>query len=989
MSKRIESELLESLARGWRLLRLSVEASNRVAGWDWIAITASNDPQARIYERQLEEARRRGLIPEGTRTCVVPDPGGNRIGSGGATLNALRHLAASEPGRLDEHRILLIHAGGDSKRLPWASVPGKLFIPFPLQADQDHAVPTLFDHLLALTAPIPAQAAGTGMLLSLTGDVLPLFDAGAVPLDGSFVVTTPVSLDVAERHGVIVPGADSEVARLLQKPTLDEMVSAGALSDGAARIDTGIFYFDRPGLAALANAACAVPDPVETLVDAGQECTLYEEIAWAMVPSQADRLDPYVIGPPLKNALGGVRLHHCNLDRFAFVHLGASAEYISHLSRHWFGHLPPRVLAEEGRRGGAANFCYVAELPEDSQTGARTAILNSSLSAGMRVGNRCIIADFEAHEDPLTVPDNCCCWQVPVIGDGDECRIATLCCGVDDNPKDPFDTGTFCNRGFCEWMAAHGVDEHDLWPEETAPRTLWTARLFPAVPEDAGLASLRWLLAPNAPAGPPGQWLRSPRLSLADLQQRLDIERLFSRRDHLRTRLVLRALRVAVGGMADRNIEALAFQLPTDEVRARAISLVPASPVLAEEACCVVPSRQWQVRANLLRAAGQTDRAQALSDRAYAAVQTEVANAMAPGSDQAPVCELPAGAAESVELPVRFDLAGGWSDTPPYCLERPAGVLNLAMTLNGERPVRVSVEAIDRPEWHLQLGESGQQTVVTDPAAPTEGRTGLDDPFVLLRTALKLTGYGTEDRISQGVRLVSSAKVPRGSGLGTSSILGAGVVAGLQRLAGRPSDPETVSDLVLNMEQRMTTGGGWQDQIGGLQPGVKFVSSVPVRPLSLKIEPVPLLPAVLEEFRRRFVLAFSGQERLAKNVLQIVVGRYLSRDQRVLEAIEGLVELAREGRQMLSMGRIDDLGGLLREVWALHQQLDPHCSNPGVDSLFRAVDDLSSGYKLAGAGGGGFMGILAKDAEAAGRIRRRLAEFGTTVRVYDWDLDEG
>lgn len=980
--------LLESLARGWRLLRLSVDAPQRVPGWDWIVITAANDKQARIYQRQLERARHRGLIPEATRTCAVPDPAGKRIGSGGATLNAMRHLESLESGRLADRAILLIHAGGDSKRLPWASVPGKLFIPFPLQADPDHAVPTLFDHLLALAAPLAARADRHAILLSLTGDVLPLFDADAIPDPGNnaLVVTTPASLDVAERHGVIVSNHGTTITRLLQKPDLKTMLEANALTDGAARIDTGIYLFGGTAVEALASASAAPDDPLNPLLASDRECSLYEEVAWAMVPAHHEQLVDHPIGHTLLDSLGAVRLHHHNTEQFAFIHLGSSAEYLAHLAGHWYGQLPHRILAECSEGASPAGYCYGAQITAGAQTGDGTAVIGATLTPGVRLGNRCLTTDFDAADEPLKLPDNCCLWQLPVLLDDAQPRLATLCCGVDDNPKEDLQSATFCNRSFRQWMQRHGVTETELWPDNT-PRTLWTARLFPALLDDAGLASLRWILRQKPDQPPPIQWRENPRLAMADLQQHLDLDRLFTRRDHLRTRLLLHALREAVDGAADRNIAALAKQLPTEEIRDRAASLVPDQPVLESEQAPVPESRQWQIRADLFGAGSQTDRAEAHAQQATDAVSREVAAAMDAGQDAPPVTNLAPGATEHVELPVRFDLAGGWSDTPPYCLERPAGVLNLAMSLNGENPVTVDVQAIEPLEWRLQLGDSDRQITIPNTPEATAPST-LDDPFILLKTALALAGYGSPDGISQGVCLCSSARVPKGSGLGTSSILGAAVVSALQKLAQRPADPETVSDRVLNLEQRMTTGGGWQDQLGGLHPGVKFISSVPVRPLQLRTEPVPLLPDTVRELHERFVVAFSGQERLAKNVLQIVVGRYLRRDHRMIDAVEGLVELAREGRQLLSMGKLDQLGTLLREVWALHQQLDPHCSNPAVDAIFRSVDDLASGYKLAGAGGGGFMGILAKDPEAAQAIRTRLREHGHGLHVYDWTLHD-
>ena len=37
---------------------------------------------------------------------------------------------------------------------------------------------------------------------------------------------------------------------------------------------------------------------------------------------------------------------------------------------------------------------------------------------------------------------------------------------------------------------------------------------------------------------------------------------------------------------------------------------------------------------------------------------------------------------------------GGWSDTPPYCNEKGGTVLNVAILLNGEKPVEVTLERI-------------------------------------------------------------------------------------------------------------------------------------------------------------------------------------------------------------------------------------------------------------------------------------------------------
>ena len=63
------------------------------AWWTAVVVTASSARQAERYRAEIERRRAGGKIPERARYLVVPDPGGARIGSGGATLHALRELA--------------------------------------------------------------------------------------------------------------------------------------------------------------------------------------------------------------------------------------------------------------------------------------------------------------------------------------------------------------------------------------------------------------------------------------------------------------------------------------------------------------------------------------------------------------------------------------------------------------------------------------------------------------------------------------------------------------------------------------------------------------------------------------------------------------------------------------------------------------------------------------------------------------------------------
>lgn len=95
---------------------------------------------------------------------MLPDPDGKRVGSGGATFNVLRYIAEQEPsadpaGLFKGRRILVIHSGGDSKRVPQYSACGKLFSPVPRQLPNGYAS-TLFDEFVIGMSGVPSRDSG-------------------------------------------------------------------------------------------------------------------------------------------------------------------------------------------------------------------------------------------------------------------------------------------------------------------------------------------------------------------------------------------------------------------------------------------------------------------------------------------------------------------------------------------------------------------------------------------------------------------------------------------------------------------------------------------------------------------------------------------------------------------------------------------------------------------------------------------------------------
>ena len=128
--KRLTSLFLaQSYTDAWEEYHRSLKQAN-CALWDYVILTASNEIQAEGYRIQLKQREAQGFLPKHTHFAVVPDPEGKRVGSGGATLGVIRYIAKHR-GSSDFSglRILVIHSGGDSKRVPQYSTLGKLFSP--------------------------------------------------------------------------------------------------------------------------------------------------------------------------------------------------------------------------------------------------------------------------------------------------------------------------------------------------------------------------------------------------------------------------------------------------------------------------------------------------------------------------------------------------------------------------------------------------------------------------------------------------------------------------------------------------------------------------------------------------------------------------------------------------------------------------------------------------------------------------------------------
>ena len=339
--------------------------------------------------------------------------------------------------------------------------------------------------------------------------------------------------------------------------------------------------------------------------------------------------------------------------------------------------------------------------------------------------------------------------------------------------------------------------------------------------------------------------------------------------------------------------------------------------------------------------------------------------------------------------PVRIDIAGGWTDTPPYCLMEGGNVINFAIELNGQPPLQVYIKP--SREYHIVLRsiDLGAMEVVETNEQLTDFMH-VGSPFSIPKAALVLAGFGSHNGIrtlcdihSQleefgcGIELTLLSAIPAGSGLGTSSILAATVLGALNDFCGLGWDKNEIGRRTLMLEQMLTTGGGWQDQFGGILSGVKLLQTGRGFDQSPKVRWLPNDLWTQPEYRACHLLYYTGITRTAKSILAEIVRRMFLNHSGEIRQLREMKDHTMEMYEAIQQNDFQRMGLLVRKTWAQNQALDYGTNPQAVSKLTDLIDDLCLGYKLPGAGGGGYLYMIAKDPEAAVRIKQILTENST------------
>jgi galactokinase/mevalonate kinase-like predicted kinase len=913
--------------------------------------------------------------PEGSDWFAASDPRGSKLGSGGGIVHLLDSARrASNPDTpltewlsLDLHLALM--AGGQSRRLPAYAATGKILMPFPVLrwSDGQRLDQTLLDMQLPGLEAVAAQAHPSSRVMVASGDVLLRFPPSIPKLPEADIVCLGMWVDehTASDFGVFFTKRESpsQLDFFLQKPAPERIAELAA--DHLFLVDTGLWLLGPKALEVL-FANCGW-DPDRNAFRNGHPD--FHELYAGMGPRLG--ANPVESDP----SIGRLTCAVAPLPDARFLHFGTSRQMIEsvtalqNLNPDQRDNSPLALKPHREMHILNSSFAFSSR----SRDNAPLWIENCQLPDDMEMASANVLTNIPGTLGRFALEPGICV-DTPPVGDTAACLRVY---GFDDPFKGAIDEPAtlFLGESAGLWFARLGLDPSSCGIDPSSD--IQNARLFPVVePDIAAARLLEWMTAPKTDPQDPlaRRWREARRLSAQEITEFFAPARLLDQR----RQRIAEAAPVFHAHRARNPFTRLDLD-HTAQFFASPDAGLQSIPPAGED---LQPSEtMFFSRVAALRGDGKmADRLESDAFRQLADRILE-ANAPAPSSPRRKVVEDQIVWGRS---PVRIDLAGGWSDTPPYCLARGGSVINVAIDLNGQPPVQVFARATASRHIVIRSIDLGAGTTI-DNCADLEDFNRVGAEFSLAKAALALAGFhprfaaagpSSLDEILEnfggGLEITMLAATPKGSGLGTSSILGATLLGTLSEVCGLDWTREDISARTLALEQLLTTGGGWQDQAGGIFRGLKMIETAPgpaqhgsVRWLPERVPAQAMRDDVA-------LLYYTGITRVAKSILaEIVRGMFLNRHA-TMRLLDAIAAHAHSSFDLLQKESWEGLCEVVDTTWKLNRALDAGTDPPPVRDILRRVADWTAAAKLPGAGGGGYLLLLAKDQDAAARIRAEL-----------------
>ena len=892
------------------------------------------------------------------------DPVGRKLGSGGGTawlLEACRQQDAPQEtfmNWLGREKRILLHAGGQSRRLPGYAPSGKILTPIPVfrWARGQRLSQNLLSLQLPLYQQIMEKAPDNLHTLIASGDVYIRAEGKLQPIPDVDVVCYGLWADpnLAKNHGVFLSSRANpdRLDFMLQKPSVEEL----------GKLTQSHFFLMDIGVWLLSDRA------VQMLVERSNRggeigfYDLYSEFGLTLgehpriVDEELNKLSVAILPLP-----GG-----------EFYHYGTSRELISST-------VAVQNLVNDQRRimhlkvkPHPAMFVQNAFVgktlkPENSEVW----IENSWVGSKWDLHSQHIITGVPQNDWALDVPSGVCIDVVPV----GEKEFVARPYGFMDKFKgaiDSLDT-YFLGHPFMEWASERGVSLSEI----EGKSDLQSARIFPVVEHVDDLEKvIRWMVSEPSLQEGKQCWEECPKYSADEISTYANLYRLTQQRETFRS---------TNWSVLARNYERSVFYQINLEEAAQEYSKhqLPLPDELPETAPLMTQISDRMFRSRTLKLKNLPYEHE--EEKAFSLMR-EGLTASALQQKQQPRLSVYSDQIVWGRSPVRIDLAGGWTDTPPYCLMEGGNVVNIAIELNSQPPLQVYIKPCKECHIILRSIDLGAMEKVTSYEELSDFNH-VGSPFSIPKAALALAGFLPQFSVDKyhtlhdqleafggGFEITLLSAIPAGSGLGTSSILAATVLGAIADFCGLNWDKNEICNRTLILEQLLTTGGGWQDQYGGVLRGAKLLMTASGIDQNPQVRWLPDHLFTGTDYQQCHLLYYTGITRTAKSILaDIVRGMFLNSTEH-LELLAQMKHHALDLYEAIQREQFDEMGRLIRKTWEQNKKLDSGTNPSQIESIIRLIDDYCLGYKLPGAGGGGFLYMIAKDTGAAAKIRGILSQ---------------
>ena len=815
-------------------------------------------------------------------TC---DPIGHRLGSGGGTTWLLQQARDW----LNGERCIVLHAGGQSKRLPSYAVSGKVLTPIPVFRWErgQRLSQTLLDLQLPLYERMMEQAPKRLTTMIVSGDVYIRAAERIGEIPDADVVCYGLWLDasIAKNHGVFISDrrTPNVLKQMLQKPSPERL--SDLLKNHFYLTDIGIWMLSDKAVRLLEKRSAVTDGPAIGL----KEYDLYSEFGCAL------GTNPTIDDQELKELSVAI----VPLPGGEFYHFGTSREMIS------------STLAIQNIVNDQRDIMHNDRKPHPS------------------IFTQNAVVHYQFTEQNYNV------W-------------------VENSFVGP------------RWKLTHdnvvtGVPEND-----------WEVTLEPGECIDV------------VPVGEKDYEIRRYRIDEAvnsnELAERANLRRLFAQRRDFRSR--------NWPALAKNWQHSVFYQLDLDDAAHEFHELqIPMPEPIDEGAPLMTRIHDAMFRGD--------------SNSAFALLREGLTES-ALTVKQNPRLSVYQDQIVWGRSPVRIDLAGGWTDTPPYCLMEGGSVVNIAIELNGQPPLQTYIKPCRDLHIVLRSIDLGAIEVI-DTYDQLAEYNKVGSPFSIPKAALALAGflpgfsqqhYATLQEQLQafgaGIELTLLSAIPAGSGLGTSSILASTVLGAINDFCSLAWDKNEIGRRTLVLEQLLTTGGGWQDQFGGVLGGVKLLQTQRGFDQNPLVRWLPDSIYTQPEYQQCHLLYYTGITRTAKTILAEIVRRMFLNHGGELRQLRMMKAHAIDMYEAIQRQDFQQMGLLIRKTWQQNQQIDSGTNPESVQRITSLIDDLCLGYKLPGAGGGGYLYMVAKDPEAAARIKQIInqAQPNPNARFVDMTLSK-